>query len=348
LKKGLLQALKITAFIILGLILIWIAFRKTNFSKLADDLKRADYSWLLLSMVFGFIAYVSRARRWVLLINPLGYKPSLMSTYHALMTGYLANLALPRIGEVTRCVALGKKEKIPVDQLLGTVIIERTVDFITVLLLLAVILLTSSDQIMKLLNESFFIPLHEKIVKIFGVTWIMWAALFTIGIVAFALTIKYRSNLRKFRFFDKMFRMARGIINGLKSITSLERKWEFIFHSVFIWINYALMTWVVVFALKSTSGISFSDSIIILVIGGLAMSAPVQGGFGVFHYAVSRTMIIIAGVSMEDGLAYAVLTHESQLILAIFLGAISFFLFFRMKKIHPLHPLDDNNSNSVQ
>ena len=342
------QALKITAFIFLGLILIWIAFRKTDFSKLADDLKRANYSWLLLSMVFGFIAYVSRARRWVLLINPLGYRPSLISTYHALMTGYLANLALPRVGEVTRCVALGKKEKIPVDQLLGTVIIERTIDFITVLLLLAIILLTSSDQIMNFLDESFFIPLHEKLTRIFGATWIVWLAALAIGLVVFALIIKYRSKLRKFRFFDRMFIMARGIINGLKSIMSLERKWEFIFHSVFIWVNYALMTWVVVFALKSTSVVSFGESIIILVIGGLAMSAPVQGGFGVFHYAVSRTLIIIAGVSMEDGLAYAVLTHESQLILAIFLGAISFFLFFKKKKIHPLHPLDDGNSTSIQ
>lgn len=342
------QALKITAFIFLGLILIWIAFRKTDFGKLTDDLKRADYSWLFLSMVFGFIAYVSRARRWVLLINPLGYKPSLSSTYHALMTGYLANLALPRIGEVTRCVALGRKEKIPVDQLLGTVIIERAVDFFTIILLLIVILLTSSDQIMKLLDESFFIPLHEKITKIFGATWVMWVAIFALGLVALVLTIKYRSNLRKFTFFDRMFKMARGIINGLKSITSLERKWEFIFHSVFIWLNYALMTWVVVFALKSTSGVTFGESIIILVIGGLAMSAPVQGGFGVFHYAVSRTLIIVAGVSMEDGLAYAVLTHESQFILAIILGAISFFLFFRRKKIHPLHPLDENNSTSVQ
>ncbi len=342
------QALKIIAFILLGLVLIWVAFRKTDFSKLGEDLKRADYSWLFLSMFFGIIAYVSRARRWILLINPLGYKPSLYSSYHALMTGYLANLALPRIGEITRCVALGRKEKIPVDQLIGTVIIERTVDMVTILVLLLAILLTSSDQIMKLLDESFFIPLHEKLAGLFGVTWVLWVALLTIGIIAFVLTIRYKRNLRKFRFFDKLFNLAKGIINGLKSITLLERKWEFIFHTVFIWLNYALMTWVVVFALKSTSGISFGESIIILVVGGLAMSAPVQGGFGVFHYAVSRTMIIVAGVSMEDGLAYAVLTHESQLILALVLGSISFFLFFRKKKIHPLHPLDDNNISPLQ
>jgi uncharacterized protein (TIRG00374 family) len=299
-------------------------------------------------MIFGFIAYVSRAKRWVLLIRPLGYKPSLASTYHALMTGYLANLALPRIGEVTRCVALGRKEKIPADQLIGTVIIERTVDMLTITLLLIIVLFTSSDQIMKLLDDSFFIPLHEKMAKAFGVTWILWAGLLIVGIISLMLVIRHKRRLRKFRFFDKLFNLAKGIINGVKSITRLERKWEFIFHTVLIWISYSLMTWVVVFSLESTSGVSFGESLTILVVGGLAMSAPVQGGFGVFHYAVSRTLIIIAGVSMEDGLAYAVLTHESQLILAIILGSVSFFLFFRKKKIHPLHPLDDNNSNSVQ
>lgn len=96
---------------------MWLAFRSVNFNKLSSELKEADFSWLLLSVFFGFVAYLSRARRWVLLINPLGYHPSFMNSFYALMTGYLANLALPRIGEITRCVALGRKEKIPVDQL---------------------------------------------------------------------------------------------------------------------------------------------------------------------------------------------------------------------------------------
>ena len=289
-------------------------FRQTDFRKLAEDLKRADYSWLILSLIFGFAAFLSRARRWILLIKPLGYNLPFSSAYHALMTGYLANLALPRLGEITRCVALGKKEKIPVDQLIGTVIVERTIDIVSLISITFIVLLTSSSQIGQFLNESIFTPLQAKFAAIFGMTWIMWAALIFFSSVAIWLVVKFRKSLRKVRIFAKMFDIAKGIINGLKTITNLERKWEFIFHTLFIWITYAMMTWVVVFSIESTSDVSFGESIFLLVIGGLAMSAPVQGGFGVFHYAVSRALIILENVPMEDGLVYAVLTHESQLV----------------------------------
>ena len=323
------QALKFTAFLIIGIILLWLAFRNTDFNKLAADLKEANYAWLLLSVLFGIFAYVSRARRWILLIHPLGYKPSLSNTFHALMTGYLANLALPRVGEITRCVALGKREKIPVDQLFGTILIERTIDFFSLVIIMFVVILTSSDQVTAFMNKSIFIPLQEKVFSLVGATWILGAVLFALMLFAFVLLIKYKRNLRKISFFAKLFNTARGIINGLKSITNLKRKWEFIFHTIFIWLNYALMSWVVVFAIESTSHITFSESFFLLVIGGLAMSAPVQSGFGVFHYTVSRALVILGNVPLEDGLVYSLLAHESQLIFIAIMGTISFFLIFR-------------------
>lgn len=328
-KKGILQALKFTAFFVVGLALMWLAFRSVDFNKLSAELRKADYSWLLLSVFFGFVAFVSRARRWVLLINPLGYHPSFMNSFYALMTGYLANIALPRVGEITRCVALGKKEKIPVDQLIGTVVIERTVDFISLLTIMIVLIITSGDQIGLFMKESILIPIEQSVTSVFGSTWILWASLFIIGVVAFGFMIGYRHSLGKIRFFAKIFNIARGIINGLKTITNLKRKWEFIFHSVFIWLNYALMTWVVVFSLEVTSHLTFGDSIFLLVIGGLAMSAPVQSGMGAFHYIISRGLLIVEGIPLEDGLVYALLTHESQLIFVVIIGAISFFMIFR-------------------
>ena len=137
-----------------------------------------------------------------------------------------------------------------------------------------------------------------------------------------------------------MFDISKGVITGLKTITNLERKWEFIFTTILIWISYALMTWVVVFCLKSTSGISFGNSLIILVVGGLAMSVPVQGGFGAFHYAVSRVLAVIAGVSLEDGLTYAVLSHESQIIFEIIVGLVSIYVMYgrNIRKV-PDYPL---------
>jgi hypothetical protein len=329
LRKGLTQTLKFIAFLLVGVLLLWLAFRNVEFERLVEGLKEADYKWVLLSMLFGFIAYLSRARRWILLIHPLGHKPSFSGTFYSLMTGYLANLALPRIGEITRCVALGKKEKIPVDQLLGTVVIERTVDFLSLLIIMIVLILFRGEQINQFLSVSVFKPLREKVFDLLGFTWIIWVILLILFVLSIFLLIRHRKNLRKIKFFDKFFTLARGIINGLRTITRLERKWEFIFHTFFLWANYTLMTWVVVFAIEPTSHLTIGDSIFLLVIGGLAMSAPVQSGLGAFHYIISRGLAFVEGVNLEDGLIYAFLTHESQMLFVILVGTFAFFMIFR-------------------
>jgi uncharacterized protein (TIRG00374 family) len=328
LRKGIIQASKFLAFLALGILLLWLAFRNVDFKNLAEGLRNADYSWLILSVFFGFLAFLSRARRWMLLVQPLGYNPSFAHTFHAMMSGYLANIALPRIGEITKCVALGRKEKIPAEQLFGTVVVERTIDFLSLMAILIVLIFTSGTLIKQFLKESVFIPLQEKVFSLFGFTWIIWVVLLLAGIILLLMLIRYKKKLRRIRFFSKMFDLARGIIDGLKTITNLKRKWEFLFHTIFIWINYALMTWVVVFAIQSTSYLSFGNSIFILVIGGLAMSAPVQSGLGAFHYIVSRGLAFVEGVRLEDGLVYAILTHESQLIFVAIVGTISFFIMF--------------------
>ena len=331
-RKTLIQILKFLGFLAIGILLLWLAFRTVNFSKLRDDLIGADYSWILLSLLFGLIAYLSRARRWVILIRPLGHQPGFWNTFHSLMLGYLANLALPRVGEITRCVALGRKEKIPVDQLLGTVVIERTIDLISLLVIMTALLLTSGSSIKEYLNKAIIIPFREKVLSVFGTMWIPWAAIIVFSLVSLWLIIKYKRELRRIRFFSKMFDIARGVINGLKTILKLKNNKEFIFHTFFIWLNYALMTWVVVFCLESTSHHSFWNSSIILVIGGLTMSAPVQGGMGAFHYFVSRGIAFVEDVSIEDASAYAILTHESQLIMVLILGAVAFYMLYRKNR----------------
>jgi len=329
LKKGIKQTIQFLIFLAAGIFLLWIAFRNVEFDRLLQGLKNADYKWVVLSLVFASLAYLSRARRWVILVHPLGYKPSFSSTFYALMTGYMANLALPRIGEITRCVALGKKEKIPVDQLIGTVVIERTVDLVALLSILAGLIIARGEQVNQFLKVSIFIPLKEKVFSAFGAAWVLWVLLAAIFLISTFLLVRYRKQLRKNKLFAKFFDLARGIINGLKTITSLNHKWEFIFHTVFILINYTLMTWVVVFAIDPTSHLTLGDGVFLLVIGGLAMSAPVQSGLGAFHYIISRGLAFVEGVKIEDGLVYAFLTHESQMLFVIIVGAISFFMIFR-------------------
>jgi uncharacterized protein (TIRG00374 family) len=329
LKKGIIQVLKFLAFLLVGLLLLWLAFRNINFTNLGKGLKEANYYWLVLALFFAFLAYVSRARRWILLIHPLGYKPSLKNAFYSMMTGYLANMALPRIGEVSKCVALGKKEKIPVDQLIGTVVVERTIDFLSLLVIMVLMIIIDGKIVGPFLVDNIYLPVQHKLSGIFGVAWAFWGILaFSCMLIVFLLFL-FRGKLRKIRFFAKLFGLAKGVIQGLKTITVIERKWEFILHTIFIWINYTLMTWVVVFAVKSTSHLDLSDGIFLLVIGGLAMSAPVQSGLGAFHFFVSNALVVVYGISLEDGLVYAILSHESQLIFGAILGAYSFYVLVR-------------------
>ncbi|MCU0473174.1 MAG: flippase-like domain-containing protein [Bacteroidales bacterium] len=327
-RKFVIQALKFFGFLAVGILLLWLAFRNVDFKSLTKNLKEANYYWLILSVFFSLMAFILRARRWQLLIHPLGFSPSFWHTFHALMIGYMANLVLPRIGEITRCVALGKKEKIAVDKLVGTVIIERTIDFISILLFLIIIVFTSEALIIEFLKKSILIPFKEKVFSLITFSWIFWVLIALLAFIALYLMIHYRKNLRKIRFFSKISDIAKGVITGLKTITNLNRKWEFIFLTISIWISYAFMTWVVVFCLKSTSNISFWNSLIILVVGGLAMSVPVQSGFGAFHYAVSRVLVVIQGISLEDGLTYALLSHESQIIFEIMIGLVSIYIMY--------------------
>ena len=330
-KKSIIQILKFLGFLLVGLVLLWVAFKDLDFSKVGEGLREAKYSWLLLSLLFALMAYISRARRWVLLINPLGYKPSFKNSFYAMMTGYLANIALPRVGEVSKCVALGKKENIPVDQLIGTVVIERTIDFFSLVIIMVLMVIIDGKIVGQFLVDNVYVNIQDKLAAIFGAAWIFWLVLSLSGISALFLIIRFKEKLRKIRFFAKIFNIAKGVIQGVKTITIIERKWEFIFHTIFIWVCYALMTWVVVFTVESTSHLDFYDSIFLLVVGGLAMTAPVQSGMGAFHLIMQLALNVVYGISKEDGFVYAILSHESQMIFGIILGTYSFYALLRKK-----------------
>ena len=139
LKKKILKILYHLVFLALGILLLYFAFRGINLNELLIGLKSANYSWVFLSLIFAFLGFLIRAYRWNLLIEPLGYNPSLRNTFYAVAIGYLANFALPRLGEITRCGTLNKTENTPFDALLGTVFVERVIDVISLFLLILLI-----------------------------------------------------------------------------------------------------------------------------------------------------------------------------------------------------------------
>jgi hypothetical protein len=335
LKKTLFQILKIAAFLALGILLLYFAFRGVAFDELAKILQKVNFWWIGLSLLFAFISFFSRARRWMLLIEPLGFKPSFKNTYHSLMVGYISNFALPRLGELTRCVTLGNREKIPVDSLIGTVIVERVVDLLMLMLILLVLLFSWMDKFGAFFGEQVYGPLQQKFTEVFGGTLMLWLILAVSILLIILLIYLFRKKLARFSLIRKIKDILIGVLGGLKTIYRMKRKWEFLLHSVLIWSLYIMMTWVVVFALEELSGLSFIDGMFLLVIGGLGMSAPVTAGFGAYHWITSRGLMFVYDFSLETGSAYAILAHESNSLLTILLGAISYIVLMLSRKKIP-------------
>ena len=335
-KKVIVQVLKIAGFLALGVLLLFFAFRGVALDELGSTLREANFWWIGFSLFFAFISFFFRARRWVLLIEPLGFKPSFKNTYHSVMVGYLFNFALPRLGEVTRCVTLGKREKIPVDSLFGTVIVERVTDLMMLFLIMLILLVSWMEKFGAFFSQQVFEPLRQKMIDAFGGTTVFW--LLVLGSIAVIILLLYifRKQLMRIVLIRKIIDIIRGVLDGLKTIYKMKRKWEFVLHSVLIWFIYIMMTWMVVFSLKETAGLTFIDGMFLLVIGALGMAAPVTAGFGAFHWITSRGLVFIYGLSLEQGSAYAILAHESNSILTIMLGAISYLLLMlaRKKKTH--------------
>lgn len=336
-KEKIKHLVKLGVFISLSIILLFIAFRKVDLSEVIGILVNAEYSWVLLGLLAALLAYLVRARRWILMIRPLGYDPPLRSVYHALMTGYLFNLALPRLGELTRCVALGRKEKIPVDSLFGTVITERAFDFISMLIIMFVMILGRGNMMDSFLRKNILQPAGDRVSSALDTSFLLLIILLISLTLAVMMMYIYRERLKKIKLLSKAGSIMKGIFTGLKTFTRMKDKLEFIIHTLLMWSLYIVMTWVVLYAIPSTSHLHLGDAVFLLVIGTLGMSAPVQGGIGAFHWIISRGLSVVYDIDLSEGLAYATLSHESQLLLIAVLGTISFYIIMGRSKKNKLY-----------
>ena len=326
-NRKIIKSINFFIFLALGILLLYLSFRGVDFDHLVDDLKSANYFWVFISLICSIVGYVSRAIRWRLLIEPLNYKPPIKNVFYALMFGYFANFAFPRIGEITRCGALTKSDKIPMDSLIGTVIIERAIDLIVLIILLFVVFLVKIEVFGGFIKETVFIPLYKKIINTVDFPIFYWLIIIVLLFLAIGSLYYYRKKFKRVKFILKIRKILRGVISGVKTVTKMKSRSAFLFHTIVIWISYFLMTYVVIFAIPATSNLTPIDGLFLLVIGGLGMAAPVQGGIGAFHWIVSSALSLY-GITKAEGLVFATIQHESQAILAILLGSFSALMLF--------------------
>lgn len=292
-----------------------------------DKVRHANPWYLLLCSFCSFAALISRSLRWIQLIEPLGYKPRLTTTYHAVMFGYLANMAIPRLGEISRCGALNKSDDVPFEKLVGTVIVERLSDVIMLLFCMALTAVLEFDRLGGFLYDQIIGPAIQKVGN--GTWLLVFVAAFALvgGIALYRL---FRMNHPP-AFILKIKKLVVGVMEGLRSITKVKKKGLFVFHSLFIWLMYFLMSYVCFFALPETSSLGASAALFIMVLGGIGMTAPVQGGIGAYHLLVSQGLMLYS-LSETDGIVYATMSHTVSTLMLIILGAISMVsLFFFVK-----------------
>jgi uncharacterized protein (TIRG00374 family) len=325
LKINIAASLKYLLFLSAGILLLWLSFRNYDLAVLADSMKNAHYKWIGISMVLTFFGFMSRAHRWNMLIRPMGYKPGLLNSFYSLMVGYFANFAIPRIGEITRCAMLGRKEKIPVDELIGTVIAERVIDLLSLLTLMVLLTVLQFERIGGFLYEKILHPLLEKMQS----NGMVLLVFFVASLVGLGLLYRYfihsRNDKEKGPFQKKVAGLLTNILTGLRTVSRLERPLFFWLHTVFIWSIYYTVSYLCFFCTDATSGLGMMEGLYVLVIGGLGMSAPVQGGLGAFHWIVSEGLTLY-GIALQDGLVYATICHAFQSLFIVFLGGISYFI----------------------
>jgi uncharacterized protein (TIRG00374 family) len=337
LTKNIRSALKYILFLFIGIGMLWLTFRNQDFGAVVDKIKHVHIGWLLLSVFVAVLAHISRTVRWNMLIEPLGYKPKIINTFWALCAGYFANLAVPRIGEITRCAMLSKAENVPFNELIGTVIVERIMDVIMLLLFLILVATMEFKLIGGFLNENIILPMVQKFQN---VSAMQLAIVFFILVAGCMIMYRYLARSTKFSGgIEKVIHLLKGVMDGVKSVGRLKNIPLFIFHTLFIWTMYFFASYFCFFALDATSALDARAGLFILVIGGLGMSAPVQGGIGAYHFIVSRGLMLY-NIPETEGIVYATVVHGYQTILVILLGATGFFVLMatnkKSKQIHGL------------
>ena len=300
--------------IALGVFLIWFSLSELtpkDIAAIKTSFQTANYWWVALSLFFGILSHFSRAYRWQFMLEPLGYKPKFANNIMSVLVAYLVNLIVPRAGEFARATAISKYENVPFEKAFGTIVSERIADVIMLLSIIATAFFLQT----KLLSSYLF----KENSNSSNILYYLIIGVGIMGLILFQLIKKSNHP-----FIQKIQKFVYGLIQGVASIFKMQKKWAFIFHTVFIWAMYILMFYVVTFALPETSNLPFGAIIVGFVVGGLSM-ALTNGGLGTYPVFVASA-ITLYGVSQNPALAFGWIMWTAQTLMVLLFGGLSFLL----------------------
>jgi hypothetical protein len=317
LKKILFTILRASVFFGVGFAILFLLYRSQNAAfqeqcaldgvppadcsllrKIFDDFRNANFFWILMMLLAFMLSNVSRALRWNMLIKPMGYTPKFLNSFLIVMLGYFANLGLPRLGEVIRAGALAKYEKIPPEKVMGTVVADRALDVLALLLVVGLAFVLEFDVLWGWLQANANLGAGKT-----GAYTLLGIAASVMMLFAILVYI-FRKRIRALSFFRKVARLMSGFWEGLISVRRVDNWGILAFHSVFIWFMYYLMAYLCFFAFGPTSHLTASAALVVFTFGAFGISIPSPGGMGTYHFLVMAALALY-NIPGSDAFSFA-------------------------------------------
>ncbi|MEM9834907.1 MAG: lysylphosphatidylglycerol synthase transmembrane domain-containing protein [Bacteroidota bacterium] len=265
--------------------------------KVISDFAGADFGWLAIVLLCFTLSNVSRALRWNMLLRNFGTEPRFINAFLTINLGYFANLGLPRIGEVVRAGTMARYENIGVEKVMGTIVVGRMIDVISIFIMTGLALFFGYDRLAGWIEEN--VALSDKLA---GLQWIL-GGLALVGLLTLYLIYRFRETLAQNAIFAKIFDLIKGFGEGLQTILKLDNPLLFVVHSIVIWVMYYLMTYFCLFAFVPTADLGAVAGLVTFVAGGWGIVVPSPGGMGSYHF-MTQAALTLYGVAGDDAFSW--------------------------------------------
>lgn len=316
-----------------GLFFVWLALQGLNLNKVGETLRSVKTGWILPFALAALFSNILRAFRWKLLFRDFA-GVSNHTIIAATLAGYAANIAVPRLGEVSRCGYLSKNSKIPIGEALATVVLERTFDVVSLLLLLVVtmvFIVSDAQTIENLLGIT-----AMDVYKLLATVLLLLIA-FAVGVYLLHRNQVLFDGVRnwlemKIPWLKKLFTIGDHMLEGLIAVKHLKQWPLFLLYTMLIWFGYVVMSWIPFYAFAdgALNGLSLLDAFDVMVISSIGVVIPSPSGVGTYHFFTQKALTLLHGVSPEPAIAYAVAAH-AVMILSILLSAAVAVVYDRIK-----------------
>jgi len=313
-KKILSNILKIVLPLLIAGGILYYMYRDFDFAEAKHIfLHEMNLWWLLATVIPITLSHVMRGLRWLITLEPLGYRPKAADSIDSIFIAYASNILIPRVGEVSRCAVLTKYDGVPFSKALGTLVAERLVDMLLVVLFVCTVLVTQMGVF-----ASFFAETGTNEDALIALLTSPKTYLVSIGTIA-AIVVLWLV-LRKTAFYAKMMKQVRNFVDGLLSLRTMRRKGLFLFYTIGIWVCYFLEFYLAFFCFPFSAELGMVKAMVIFAAISLAIIIPTPNGAGPWHFVVI-SMMTLYGVSQTDASSFALIVHTFQTLGVILLGA---------------------------